>query len=412
MSMLNVLFMQSQTYFGADSFIHSLLMRHLNRGAFSVHAAVNAGERDREPASLRALSALPDLQIYPTNFGASVNMRSRRQVLDDALREAVPTLRSAAGLVAYARRNRIDVVHCTEKPRDAFFGWLLARAVGAACIVHLHVGVDLSWMSPATQLAMRRADGLIAISAFVAKTAERAGLGAHKVHTVFNTLDVENWDHTIDASGVRAEFGISPDTPVLATVSRLTPWKGQTELLHALALVRRENPNFRLLLVGEDDLSATPGHTSYTAELRRLTQELGLEEHVIFTGYRSDTKQIMAACDIYSMPSFEEPFGMVYLEAMAMKRPIIALVSGGVPEFVHHGKAGLLSVNKDIDGLAANILTLLNNPDLRRQMGDYGRRLVETTYHSEKMTREMEQVYRQVVAARRRHGKRVSAPAT
>jgi glycosyltransferase involved in cell wall biosynthesis len=413
MRKMNVLYMQSQTYFGADSFIHSLLMRHLDRRAFRIYAAVNEGSRENEAASLKALSTIPDLTLRPTNFGTTVNLRSRSEIIRDTMIGAVPALRSMSGLVAYARKQRIDLVHCTEKPRDAFYGLLLARLVGAACIVHLHVGVDLGWMSPATQFAMRHADGLIAISAFVAKTAERAGLGLHKIHTVYNTLDAQDWDPNANPHIVRDEFGIPHDMPLLATISRLTPWKGQTELLHALAKVKAQNPDFRLLLVGEDDFSATPGRYSYTAELRQITKALNLEEQVIFTGFRKDVKNIMAACDIYSMPSFEEPFGMVFLEAMAMKKPVIAIVSGGVPEFVDHGKAGLLSISKDIDGLAANILTLVNDPELRRHMGEYGRRQVEEKYNPARMTRQMEQVYHRIVGGRKgRRDQLMALPAT
>ena len=401
MRKMNVLFMQSQTYFGADSLIHSLLMRHMDRRAFNLHVAVNEGTQEHAPASLQALSRIPALQLRPTNFGTSLNFRSRNQIMQDTLTGALPALQSMSGLVRYSRQHKIDLIHCTEKPRDAFYGLMLARLTGAACVIHLHVGVDLSWMSPATKFAMRHADGLIAISAFVAKTAERADLGLQKIHTVFNSLNPADWDHTISPETVRSEFGIADDMTALATVSRLSPWKGQTELLKALALVKQRNPNFRLLLVGEDDIRATPGHYSYTAELHQITRELGLEEQVIFTGFRKDVKQIMAACDIYTMPSFEEPFGMVFLEAMAMKRPVIAIVSGGVPEFVEHGKAGLLSVHKDIDSLAEHILTLVENPELRRRMGEYGRRRVEETYNAAKMAREMEQVYHRVVGARK-----------
>ena len=100
---------------------------------------------------------------------------------------------------------------------------------------------------------------------------------------------------------------------------------------------------------------------------------------------------------------------MVFLEAMAMKRPVIAIVSGGVPEFVDHGKAGLLSVHKDIDSLAANILTLVNDPELRQRMGEYGRKQVEQQYHPAKMTREMEQVYHRVVASRKGRREQLAA---
>lgn len=402
MSRANVLFMQSQTYFGADSKIHSLLMRHLDRASFNVHAAVNAGSSAQPSASLAALREIPNVHLRPTHFGTSINFRSREQIVRDTMTGTLPAVSSLAGLVAYTRKHKIDLIHCTEKPRDAFYGLVLARLTGASCIVHLHVGVDLSWMNPLTQVAMRFADGLIGVSAFVSKTAERAGYRLSKIHTLLNALEPSEWAYELDGSAVRREFGIAPDMPLLATVSRLCPWKGQHDLIKALALVKEQGADFRLMVVGEDDIRATPGRHSYTAELQQLTNELGLNEQVIFTGFRRDIPQIMVASDIYAMPSFEEPFGMVFLEAMAMQRPVVALVSGGVPEFVEHGKSGLLSVHQDTDTLAANILTLVRDQELRRRMGEHGRRRVEERFNAAVMTREVEQIYKLVLGARGR----------
>src|SRR5206468_5991867 len=101
----------------------------------------------------------------------------------------------------------------------------------------------------------------------------------------------------------------------------------------------------------------------------------------------------MAACDVFALPSFEEPFGLVYAEAMAMKRPVVALGNGGTPEVVEHGKSGLLSSPGDDEALANNIITLLRDPDLRARMGEYGRRQVETRFAPARMARDMEQVY-------------------
>ena len=77
--------------------------------------------------------------------------------------------------------------------------------------------------------------------------------------------------------------------------------------------------------------------------LREQARELGIEKNVIFTGPRSDIAELLAACDVFALPSFEEPFGLVFAEAMAMKRPVVALANGGTPEVVEHGKCGLLS---------------------------------------------------------------------
>ena len=89
------------------------------------------------------------------------------------------------------------------------------------------------------------------------------------------------------------------------------------------------------------------------ARLKTLTRELGLQEHVIFTGFRSDIVQILAAIDVFTMPTFEEPCAVAFLEAMAMRKPVVALRSGGTPQLVEHGVAGLLSPPEDIDALAA-----------------------------------------------------------
>ena len=120
---------------------------------------------------------------------------------------------------------------------------------------------------------------------------------------------------------------------------------------------------------------------------KALARDLNLSENIIFAGFRTDVQSILAACDIYTMPSYEEPLGLAFLEAMAMQKPVIALASGGVPEIVEDTKSGLLSSPRDIEGLAANILTLIRDPQKRHVMGVYGPAYVkrfldpETTRH-------------------------------
>ncbi|MGZ3714079.1 MAG: glycosyltransferase family 4 protein, partial [Ktedonobacterales bacterium] len=175
---------------------------------------------------------------------------------------------------------------------------------------------------------------------------------------------------------------------------------GHSELLKALALVKERNPSFRLLIVGEDDPRATPGGRSYTAELNDLMRDLDLTEQVIFTGFRSDVASILAASDIYAMPSFEEPFGMVYLEAMAMKKPVVALDNGGTREVVEQNVTGVLSPPRDSSALAQHILTLLDNRELREQMGTRGRVRAERQFSPQQMANTVERVYRSIVHAR------------
>jgi glycosyltransferase involved in cell wall biosynthesis len=390
---MRVLFMQSQTYFGADSAVHALLMRYFDRRAVEVHVACNPGTSESPSASLSALSTIPDLAIRPTNFGTSINQRTPKEVVLHAMQHGVPALASLSGLVAYVRKHAIQVIHCTEKPRDAFYGFLVSRLAGARCVIHVHVKAE-NWISPTVRWAMRHADVLLGVSSFVADSIVQLGYPAGKTRHVLNSLDLTTWKSKTDDGHIRREFAIPSDLPLMAIVSRLFSWKGHGELIRSLALVKKKIADFRLLVVGEDDPRANPGGGAYSSELKALTRDLGLENQVVFTGFRSDVADIMAACDVYTMPSFEEPFGMVYLEAMAMQKPIVALDNGGAKEIVRHGDTGLLSLPKDIEGLAANITTLIENRDLGLRMGKAGRRLLEEEFGPRRMAQQVEEIYR------------------
>jgi glycosyltransferase involved in cell wall biosynthesis len=243
---------------------------------------------------------------------------------------------------------------------------------------------------------VRNADAVFSISRYVTDTILGMGTPRERIHTVLNCLDAsDGWDPTIDGTSLRHELGIALDAPVLASVSRLFSWKGQRELIRALARVVRKFPTVRLLIVGADERYVHGG--SFTAELQKLAGELGVLENVIFTGARGDIARVMAASDLFTLPSFEEPFGVVFLEAMAMKKAVVAVDNGGTPEVVEHGKAGLLSEPWNVEELAANIVTLLGSPALRERMGDFGRRRVIDYFNPQRMALEAGEAYERIV---------------
>jgi glycosyltransferase involved in cell wall biosynthesis len=392
---IRVLFMQSQTFFGADTMIHGVIMRNLNRDRLEVHVACTPEDGITPSPPAVAFRRLPDVHFRATNFGPSLNDHSP-SALAKELRATVPGTLDLARLAWYVKHNRVDVIHCTEKPRDALYGLVLARATGAKCVVHLHVKYE-HWIKPLTRWAIGQADGVIGVSPFVVESAQRGGLRSDRLYSVLNSVDTNRWDCLLDGTAIREEYGIPSGTAIIASISRLFHWKGQAELIRALARIEGRAPGYRLLIVGADDPRGAPGRGSYTAELRALAMELGLSERVIFTGWRSDANQILAACDIFALPSFEEPFGVAFLEAMAMKRPIIALDNGGTPYVVEHGKAGLLSAPGDVPQLGENLLTLLMDPPMRRKMGEYGRQRVTEYFTPRRLADDIEQVYRRVL---------------
>lgn len=388
-----VLFMQSQEKFAADAVIHAHLMRYLPRERFEVHVACTAGNGRETPASLATLSEIPRLRVRPTYFAPGFRGRSP-SVLLDGLRAALPFPKDFLALRRYVRANRIRLIHGGDHPRDAVTAVTLGKLTGAKSVVHVHVKWANHYSAPA-KWAVQRADAIFGISRYVTSTVVGMGRAPESVHTVLNCVDVSRWDPSTDGSALRRELGIAADAPLMASVSRLFSWKGQRELLQAFALVQKELPAARLLIVGADEREAHQG--SFTEELQVLARELGVAASVVFTGARSDIARVMAACDVFTLPSFEEPFGLVFLEAMAMRRPVAALSNGGTPEVVEHGRAGLLSEPYDIEAYAKNVLTLLKDSELRARMGEYGRQRVVDYFNAERMARDAVTAYQAIL---------------
>jgi glycosyltransferase involved in cell wall biosynthesis len=384
-----VLFLHSQPTFGADSVVHAHLIRELDRQRFSVHVACAAREGADVPISFGILSQIPNIALRPTHFLPGFRRRSMGEItrsLTSGARAPVDYL----ALSRYIAKHRIRIIHGTDRPRDAVYSVTLGRVTGARSIVHVHVKWSKEYSEPA-KWAVRNADGVIGISRYVSDTVRQMGTPAHRIHTVLNCVDPAKWDPTLDGHRVRRELGIPETAPLLVSVSRLFSWKGQRELVSALPAVLERVPETRLMIVGADEPFVHGG--SFTAELKELAQRLGIAERVIFTGARSDIPEVMAASDVFTMPSFEEPFGLVFLEAMAMQRPVVALDNGGTPEVVEDGRSGLLCAPGDVAALSTNIVTLLLDPALRARMGEYGRARVLDYFNSRRMAEDAARTY-------------------
>jgi glycosyltransferase involved in cell wall biosynthesis len=385
--------MQSQAFFGADSAIHAELMKYFDRAQVDVHVAVTTAEPSNPAMSAYArVSAIPDVHIKRVSFGPSIHGMAHGDRLKRVFGGGQALL-GLAQLAAYIKRNNITVIHATEKPRDAFYGVLLGKLTGARSVVHMHVGYD-DWLARTVKWALGQADAVVAISRFVAESLAARGYARDKIFVVHNALDVTRWDPNQSGTDVRAELGIPSDAPVVGIASRLFKWKGHGYLVDALAIVKRTLPAVRLVIVGEDDPRADPGSGSYRAQLEQQARQLGLADNVQFTGFRTDVPRSMAAFDVFAHPSWEEPFGMVFLEAGAMNKPVVCWASGGAPEVIVDGETGLLVERGSVEGLARALLTLLQDPVMRQRMGEAGRRRATQVFSPRAMCAAMLDVYR------------------
>lgn len=393
---IRILFIQSQREFESVANINTLLMRYFDHKRVEVHVAYNVSIKHEKTSLFNVLEAIPNIYYRPTNFGPAFSQRSRIYIIREMIISGVPTIMSMLGLIRYIKRHNIDIIHgSSTNGRDAFYGALIAMLAMTKSVVYLHYKYD-TWMSPRTFWAMRRANGIVGVSSYVAQSVIANGYPPGKVYSVLNGIDISRWKAETSGSAIRNEFGIASNAPVLVIVGNLLPWKGHEQLLEALVKVKEAMPTIKLLIVGADSPEAMGGNL-YSPTLQKVVDELGLSKQVIFTGHRKDVQNILAASDLYAMPTFEEPFGLVFLEAMAMKKPIVAVESGAVPEVVEHGKSGLLSPLNDSSQLAENMISLLNDPALRTQMGNYGRQRVEAYFNAQRMADDMEHVYRLIL---------------
>jgi glycosyltransferase involved in cell wall biosynthesis len=157
--------------------------------------------------------------------------------------------------------------------------------------------------------------------------------------------------------------------PVVGIVGRLQAWKGQDRLLRAQALLRERGQPMHLVIVGGDSYGLSP---QYAASLQPLIAELGLQDAVTLVGEVPDAMPFVQQLDVLVNASDPEPFGIVLLEAMAARVPVVAVNSGGPPDIVEHGRTGMLARSGDPEDLADAIEPLLASAQLRRQLGDAG----------------------------------------
>lgn len=217
--------------------------------------------------------------------------------------------------------------------------------------------------------------GVIANSHHTAGMVRGFGVPESRVHVVHPGVDTELFNPGVDGAPVRNRF-VPPGRIMMLTVGRFPPRKGHDLTLRALAKLRHLDPPLHYVIAGD-------GEGDERGRLERLVDELNLRDRVTFAGMvrGGELPVFYAACDLFVMPNRKEGsdvegFGIVYLEAAACGKPTIGGKSGGVPEAIGENETGLLVSGTDEEELAQAIAQLAGSADLRRRMGDAGRKRV------------------------------------
>lgn len=314
-------------------------------------------------------------------------------------------LRALLGLTRLLRWEEPDLVH-VHTYKAGFLGRLGARFAGKRPVVYSpHGSILTGYFSPgATRLfvrldawAARFTDRVICCTAGEVGEYLAAGIGRPDQYVVIpNGLDGEAYARrAAPPARTRAALGLASESRPILCMGRLVPVKGQTFLLQAWRSVLKGEPRALLLLAGEG-----PDEGPLCAQAAAL----GLIGSVRFLGFRQDIPSLLTCAEVLVLPSLNEGFGMVLLEAMAMGKPVVASAVGGVPEVVLDGRTGLLVPPADPVALAAAILRLLGDPDTARRLGEAGRERGRNSFSREAFIRAHRDLYGELLGLNRHPG--------
>lgn len=295
------------------------------------------------------------------------------------------------GLAHILRENPTHLLHA-HGLRAAWVGVQVARLAGIPAIFTAHnLVTELGRVQRFVLCRMGRlASRIIAVSQAVKETLIAAGLPGEKIVVIPNGISLAPFETPGSRETVRAKYGIPPDAPLVVAIGRLAPEKGFDVLLDALEHLQARFPDVHCILAGT-------GPEENTLRARADLQKV----RVVMPGFVEDTASLLAAADVVAVPSRQEGQGIVALEAMAARKPVVASYVGGLPETILGGETGLLVPPESPQELAGALTALLTDSERRAAMGEAGRKRVEAEFTVETMVRRIEAVYREVIDAAR-----------
>ncbi|WP_448640853.1 glycosyltransferase family 4 protein [Geodermatophilus sp. URMC 63] len=279
-----------------------------------------------------------------------------------------------------------DVFHChVGTGAENWDGVRLARAAGCRAVVqtqHLPYLLSSPRKRRAYHVAVEPVDRLIAVSEALRRTYERIGVPPERFTTVLNGIAPVRV--RTQRPSAREVLGLDPRQPVVMTVGRLTHMKGQCHLVDAVPDLVARFPDLAVVVLGDGPLREA---------LAKQASGLGVADVVRFAGHRPDARLLLAAADVFVLPSRHEGLPLVVLEAMEAGLPVVATRVIGSSEAVDDGVTGVLVPPARPAALGAAIGDLLADPGLRRRQGAAGRQRYLTCFGRERMAAETLAVY-------------------
>lgn len=293
-----------------------------------------------------------------------------------------------------------QIVH-THSSKAGILGRRAAVALGIPCVHTVH-GAAFHYGQPAVlyqsyrmaeKLAARWCDRIITVCDAMRDQYLDAGVGHSEMYrTIYSGMDVDRFlKPEVDASEIRSSLGLSANHIVVGKVARLFNLKGHEYLIEAASHIVRQNPDVRFLLVGDGLLQE---------QLQAQAADLGLKDHFVFAGLvpPDEVPNYIHAMDILAHTSEWEGLARVLPQALISGKPVVSFDIDGAPEVCIDDETGFLVPARSVDRLSEAILKLANDRQLRKQLGDNGRRRFADLFRHQIMTEQIREVYAEVLA--------------
>ncbi len=365
-----------------------LLIKHLNRDDFEpivFYAIENKIIRDLKSAGVK-VEKLAFSDIVTSVFRDTIQKNPLALFL-----YTYHLIRSVFLLIKIIKKHELVILHPYDN-LSKILGAIAGKCCGVKVVTHCHDQLGQSTIEKMLgiwQIIMM--NRIVAVSKCVKNIfLSYLKMAKKKIKIIYNGIDIAQFSprdsHPRPADG-KSEFG--SENIVIGIIGLLDKVKGHLLLFEAIKRLKAQNIRRFLCLVigaGREELA-----------LRNYVKENGLNNEVRFLGYRDDIPELLRKIDIVAVPSKREAFGMVAIESMAARVPVVATRVGGLPELIDNDHTGLLVPPGDTESLCMAIRYLIENPGIRKRMGEKGRKKVEKYFKIEDKIRETERLYLEVL---------------
>jgi L-malate glycosyltransferase len=309
----------------------------------------------------------------------------------------INAIKTALWIRNLIRREDVSIVHTIFETSDL---WAAPIARLSGCPVLVSSRRDMGILRTrkhnfAYPIVNRLFDRILTVSEEVRSyTLNHDHLSPERVETLYNGVDLEALDAKAAEGSARLNLGVKPASLVVSTLANIRHVKGIDVLARAAARVRTVYPDVVFLVIGGVLEPET------FRKLQELIDSLGVKENLRFLGAMSNPFPVLAASDVFCLPSRNEGFSNALIEAMGSRLPCVATRVGGNAEALNESVGGFLVESQDADGMADRLIRLLNDPKLRRTMGQAAREAVESRFSLHATMTRLTEIYDELLAAK------------